>query len=389
MRRVALLIESSRSYGRGLLRGIAQYVRTHENWSLRHQELSIDASPPLWLRDWDGNGILARIETLKMADVIRSLGIPTVDLRSSHKVAGIPRVDTNDRAVVRLAVDHLRDRGFRRFAFCGFQRTDYSVRRLTFFLERVRGLGLDAEVYESPGARRPTTAGAELRGMLDETGVGRWLCGLEKPVGLMACNDIRAQQVLDACKRADVDVPDEVAVIGVDNDDVICPLCDPPLSSVEPDTERIGYEAASLLESMMNKETHPAGTTLIPPSGVVTRRSTNILPVEDRVAASAYRFIREHACEGISVSDVLQAVSVSRRSLERRLRHHFHRTPLQLIAEFKLQRIKRLLQETDYTLERISRLTGFNYVEHMAVVFKHKTGLPPGKYRTRQGAVDH
>jgi LacI family transcriptional regulator len=228
IRRVALLIESSRSYGRGLLRGIAQYVRTHETWSLRHQELSMDANAPLWLRDWDGDGILARIESRKTADIIRTLGIPTVDLRSSHEFPGIPRVDTNDHEVVRLAVEHLHDCGFRRFAFCGFRGANYSVKRLALFQDCVRELGQHAEFYESPGLRRSTTTGAEVKGMLDESGVARWIQGLKKPVGLMACNDIRAQQVLEVCKRSEVAVPDEVAVVGVDNDDVICPLCDTP-----------------------------------------------------------------------------------------------------------------------------------------------------------------
>ncbi len=387
MKHVALLIESSRSYGRGLLEGVAAYVRVHGRWSLRHQEMSIDANPPGWLHDWKGDGILARIETDRMVETIRDLGIPTVDLRCWKKIDGVPRIDTDNEATVRLAVDHLRDRGLRRFAFCGFAGADYSVQRLTFLRKYLDTLGFELEAYESKGPRKLTTMGAELKGMLDEAGVTAWLHELEKPVGLLASNDIRARQVLQCCQDAGIGVPDDVAVVGVDNDDVICSLCYPNLTSIEPDAQKIGHEAASLLDGMMDGADPPADTILIPPKRVIVRGSTDVVAIEDRTTAAAYRYLREHACEGISVEDVVQSVPLARRSLERRMRKHFGRTPAELIAEIRLARIKQLLEETDFPLKKIAALTGFSHDEHMAVFFRRQMGEPPGQYRKSWQAV--
>ena len=392
MRHIALLIESSRSYGRGLLSGVATYIRAHGGWSVRHQEMSINASTPRWLRDWQGDGILARIETPAMVKTIGELGIPTVDLRCWNKIQGVPRIDTDDHATVALSVDHLRDRGFRRFAYCGFAEIDYSVRRLRIFRDYLNRFGIQPSVYESRGSLNPTTTGAELRGMLDASGVTRWLKQLEKPVGLLASNDIRAQHVLQCCLDAEIAVPDDVAVVGVDNDDVICPLCLPGLSSVEPDTQAIGYQAAALLDDMMNGGAAPKKKILVAPKRVVVRRSSDVVPVEDRSIATAYRYLREHACDGISVEDVLQTAAMSRRTLERRMQKYFGRSPAELIAEIRLARIKQLLEETNFPLRKIARLTGYVHQEHMAMFFRKQVGLPPGKYREScqltRGAVD-
>jgi LacI family transcriptional regulator len=387
MKQVALLIESSRSYGRGLLEGVAAYVRTHRRWSLRHQEISINADPPDWLFDWQGDGILARIETEEMVAAIRTVGIPTVDVRSSKKLAGVPRITIDDQSVVQLALDHLRERGVRRFAFCGFAGADYSVRRLRIFRDLLAADGFEPEVYESRGPVDSSTMEAELKGMLDSAGVTHWLRKFEKPVGLLASNDIRAQQVLQCCEDAGIAVPDDIAVVGVDNDEVICSLCQPNLSSIELNTQKIGYDAAAMLEHMMAGGASPAELTLVPPKQVIVRGSTDVVAIEDRTTAAAYRYLRDHACESISVDDVVRQVPLSRRSLERRIRQHFGRSPAELIAEIRLARIKQLLEETDFPLKKISGLTGFFHDEHMAVFFRKHVGHPPGQYRKKWRAV--
>ncbi|MFH5804333.1 hypothetical protein ACG2DA_09785, partial [Alienimonas sp. DA493] len=148
---VALLIESSRSYGRELLKGVARYARTQANWSLLHQEMSIDDTPPDWLEASSVRGVIARVDDHSVGR-LRALGVPVVDVRCRHAFVGIPRIDTDDRAVARLAFDHLRDRGFERFAFCGYEATHYSIRRLRFFRGFVRDGGFPLSVYESPRA---------------------------------------------------------------------------------------------------------------------------------------------------------------------------------------------------------------------------------------------
>jgi LacI family transcriptional regulator len=197
----------------------------------------------------------------------------------------------------------------------------------------------------------------------------------------MACNDIRGQQVLTACRAIGVAVPDEVAVLGVDNDEVLCDLADPPLSSIIPDTHRIGYEAASRLERMMNGEPSREPTTVIPPLGVVTRRSTDVLAVDDRALSSAARFIREHACERITVTDVLAGIPLSRSVFERRFLKVFGRTPKAEILRTQLDRVMQLLAETDLPLKQVASRTGFEYPEYMSTAFKKRTGLTPGQYR--------
>lgn len=386
MKHVALLIESSRSYGRGLLEGIAAYVRIGRRWSLRHQEMSFDAATPAWLHDWKGDGILARIESTEMATTIQELGIPTVDLRCWKGVPGVPQINTDDEAVVRMAIEHLRHQGLNSFAFCGFEGADYSVRRLGWFRELL-GSDESAAVYESRGSRHPGTIGQESKGMLDTEGVTRWLQLLEKPVGLIACNDIRAQQILQCCEDAGIAVPDDIAVIGVDNDEVICGLCHPNLSSVDPNTRQIGYDAAALLDQMMEGGGVPAEEVVVPPSRVIVRGSTDVIAIEDRTVAAAYRFLREHACEGISVEDVVRIVPLSRRSLERRMRQYFGRSPSELIAELRVARIKQLLEGTDFPLKKIAWLAGFTHDEHMAVFFRRQVGEPPGKYRKSWRAI--
>ena len=380
-RRVALLIESSRSYGRGVLRGIARYAHSQGTWALRHHEMMIDADPPDWLKRWDGDGVIARIESEKMVRVIRRLKIPIVDVRCRRNLRGVPRVETDDRKVVQLAIDHLRERGLRQFAFCGFSKTNYSTNRLQFMREILSEEDLQPLVYESPSAGAGNTPGAELSGMLDQKGVVQWLRELPTPCGMLASNDIRAQQVMEACRSAGMRVPDQIALIGVDNDDVICPLCDPPLSSVEPDTEGVGYTAASLLDAMMRGERISCEPTYVPPLRVVCRRSTEMTTIDDPEVAQAYYYVRDSVSNGINVVDLVRAVGISRRALERRMAKELRMTPHQLIASFRLKRLQELLQDTNLPMHQVAALAGFDYTENMHLFFRRHTGTTPGRYR--------
>ncbi len=172
-----------------------------------------------------------------------------------------------------------------------------------------------------------------------------------------------------------------MAVLGVDNDEILCDLAEPPLSSVVPNTRRIGYEAAAMLTRLMAGEPAPPGAILIEPLAVVTRQSTDILAVGDRDVATAIRYIREHACEGISVNDVLAEVPLSRSVLERRFTRILGHSPKEEISRVRLRRIKQLLAETDLQLARIASMTGFEHSEYLSVMFKSKTGETPGEYR--------
>lgn len=381
-RKVALLVETSRSYGRDLLRGIANFARQRSDWSLLHQEMTIDVLLPEWMKQSAVHGVIARVDT-RTIDPLCQLGIPIVDVRCSQSFIGIPQVETNDRYVAELAFEHLWDRGFRRFAFCGFQFAHFSEVRLRFFRELVADAGCPLSVYDTPGKCDATLSSIEQSGAIDVEVMSTWLTSLAPPTGMLVCNDIRGQQVLNACRGLNLAVPDDIGVIGVDNDDTICPLSDPPLSSIRPDAERVGYRAAEILDAMMNGKPALTSVEYIPPTAVVQRMSTQVIAVEDRELARVCRFIREHACDGIDVSDVAGFTSLSRRQLERRFRSELNRTPHEEITAAQITRVKQLLRETDMTLEQIAPLGGYSHKERLIAVFKREIGETPGEYRRR------
>jgi LacI family transcriptional regulator len=278
----------------------------------------------------------------------------------------------------------LRERGFHHFAYCGFNGADYSDIRRDQFAQRAADAGLRCHVFVDPHQPlEDTTLKHEETGLTDGEAVAQWIKTLPKPIGLMACNDIRGQQVLNACRAVGVAVPDEVAVIGIDNDEVLCELSDPPLSSVVPNTERIGYAAAALLDHMMAGKKAPKQPLVIGPLGIVTRRSTDVLAIEDRHIASAVRFIRERACDGVDVGDLLRAVPLSRSTLERRFFKVLNRSPKEEILRVRMNRAKQLLAETDFPLSWIAEKLGLEHSEYLSVIFKKRTGMTPANFRER------
>ncbi len=387
--RVALLVESSRAYGRGALLGIAKYVRDHNPWSIFFQELSFCDDLPAWLNHWNGKGIISRLENRNLNEFIRKHRIPAVFLKNTEPEMSMPSVLTDNAASARLAFEHLQDRGFRHFGFCGFNGADYSDERRDSFVQSVEQSGLRCHIFGVADNRhQSSTAQYEEIGLEDGDLVERWLRELPKPIGLMACNDMRGQQVLNACRTTGVVVPDEVAVIGVDNEELLCELSDPPLSSVVPNTEKVGYEAAMLLDEMMQGKKPLPHRYFIQPKGVVTRRSTEVLAIEDRQIAAAARFIREHTCDGIDVGDVVRLTGWSRSTLERRYEKVTGHSPKYDILRFRLNRAKQLLVETDFSLAYIAEKIGFTHTEYFNRIFKKKMGMTPAQFRKQSSAED-
>lgn len=386
--KIALLIESSRAYGRGLLRGVASYLHTHQHWSVYVQSRSPEDAVPPWLDGWEGDGIIARVESREMEAVLLRTGLPCVDVRGAFDL-DMPLVETNEHSTCRLAFEHLSGCGFRHFAFCGFEGANYSERRLRYFRELVEAAGNSFASYQSPLPRRP---GAELMlssreqlALLSTDSLAGWLQGLPKPVGLFACNDVCGQQVLNACRELDVAVPEQIAVLGVDNDTVHCELAEPPLSSIQLNAKQIGSVAASLLDDMIEGRVSPPAKTFIDAAGVVVRQSTDIIAVDDPVVAKALRFIRQNAHLSISVEDVVGAAGVSRRQLERRFHQTLDRTPNDEIQRVRLRRVKRLLVTTELSLNDIAGKVGFEYPEYLSTVFKKAVGKSPMAFRKSAG----
>lgn len=374
IRRVALLVETSNSYARGILRGVIDYAREHGGWSVYLGEHSRGDEPPAWLARWDGDGVIARIENARIARAVIRCGRPAVDVSAARLLPDLPWVETDDQAIALSAAEHLLERGLRRFAFFADSRFNWSKWRCEHFVSNVRERGCECAVYT---ATRDSGRDWER----EENDLAAWLKALPKPVGVMACYDIGGRQVLDACRRAGVAVPDEVAVVGVDNDGLLCELSDPPLSSVEPDTRQTGYRAGELLDRLMRGKPVPTLSHRIPPVGVVTRQSSDTMAVADRDVAEAVRYIREHACSGISVKDVLQRVPLSRRALETRFVKAVGRTPHAEVERVRLERAKHLLTVTDLPVYEVARRTGFRYQEYLSVAFRRYTGKAPTQYR--------
>jgi len=369
---VALLIETTRSYGRNVMRGIGAYARIHGPW-LFHlpSEVPVRGIP---LKDeWDGDGIIAQPRQDKaFLKQLAESGKAVVSLSGPPGSGGLHAVRANQEAVAELAIAHFRDRGFTRFAYCGVPNELLWPPTGEIFKRWADKAGYPCNVYQSGFEHDSRT--------LRLNHMAQWLRGLEKPVGMLAAHDLRAREVLDACRLAGVHVPEEVAVLGVNDDELICEMANPPLSSVIHNARRIGYEAAAMLDRLMAHKKIVADI-VVDPIGVQTRQSTDLLAIEDPEVASAVRFIREHACEGIRVDDVLDQVPLSRRALEKRFHKAVGRPPHMEIRRAQLERVKQLLVTSDYKLERIAELTGFSSAQYLAGLFHRVMKMTPGAWR--------
>lgn len=369
-RRVALLIETSNAYARGLLRGIYAHIREHGSWSTFFPEQSRGDLPPGSLDKWGVEGIIARIENPGIAQAVARLGVPVVDVSASRSMGGIPWVETDDEAVARFAVDHLMERGFRSFGFCGDDRFAWSRLRCEAMRRQLAEAGIGMHEY-----------GGNSRSIHDERRLAAWVRQLPKPVGVLACYDIRGRQLIEVCQRDHVAVPEQVAVLGVDNDDLVCNLSATPLSSIVPNATGTGYLAASLLSQWLAGREVEAKAHLLKPLGIVTRQSTDSFAIDDDDLVRAARFIRENACSGISVDDILRVVPLTRRVLEARFRKQFGHTPHEAILQARLRRAQELLKETGLPLATIAHRAGFTHPEYFSVAFKRVHAITPGEYR--------
>lgn len=373
-RRVALLIESSNAYGRGLLAGIYDHSSVSEHWVTFLPEHGRGAPPLESLRAWRGDGIIARIENDTIAAVVRKLGLPTIDTSAARLLPELPYVETDDVAIARLAADHLCEIGFRHFAFCGDRRFRWSENRRLAFAAELASRKYELDVFEIPASARPGSHTAE------NERLGRWLKTLPQPVAVFACYDVLARRVIEACHDLAISVPDQIAVLGVDDDELLCRLTTPPLSSIQPDARGAGRLAAEYLDRLLAGQ--PVSPEhLLPPRGVAVRQSTDVVSVADPVVAAAARFIRMNISRGIKVEDVARAGHVSRRKLEQRFVRALARTPHEEIVRTQWRLVEDLLQHTELKLVAIARRCGFKHPEYMTAAFTKRYGCSPTEWR--------
>jgi LacI family transcriptional regulator len=390
--KVALLIESSRKFGRDVLSGIAKYIHVHGPWSCYIEERELHDGIPDWLKHVSINGIIARIDSQRTANELLSLGRPVIDVRASVRFKQIPAFVTDPRAVMQMAADFFLQAGFRHFAFCGYQGIPFSDERGAALADYLATHGYTTHLFSPP--RRSLTAGkgganppltllqaVEQRGLENEKAAAAWLINLPHPLALVACNDICAQQVLNACREHGVNVPGEVAVMGVDDDEVLCTISEPPLSSIKPDAARLGAEAAALLDAMMKGKRVNPGLVQIPPLCIVERASTDVVAIEDPVTVQALRFIRTHVTEGVNVKDVLRHVGCSRTDLGVRFRHWLKTSVRTEIVRLRLDRACSLLRQTNLSLAQIARQSGFRDAPSFCRLFRQRLRKTPTQYR--------
>jgi len=378
-RQIAILIETSSAYGRGLLRGVSRFLRDESHWS-------VDFSPhglhevPEWLATWRGDGILARIESRRIAETVARLGVPCIDLRGTLGDLQFPPFGADNRSVANAAFQHFRERGLTNFGFYGAprDRNRYDDLRSDSFQQAVREGGYGCEVFAHPPARRGRMPWHDYA-----TLIAAWIAELPKPIGILACHDEHGRDLLSACRRAQVAVPDDVAVMGVDNDTCICDLCVPQLTSVDLNTEQIGYEAAVVLDHVLEGSITAPEQRYFQVRGVVNRRSTDTLALDDPHVASAVRMIRTQACNGINVKDILDRVPLSQSTMQRRFKATMGHTIKAEIMRVRIALAKHLLVETELPVKKIARKVGFQQSKYFVQTFHRRVGLTPVAYRTK------
>lgn len=383
--RVALLLETSTEYGRGLLRGIVKYVRLHGPWEFSVAPGHFDQVLPR-PDTWSGDGIIARVRSREIADLIRLKGLPFVAsslAESASLFCGdrFGEIRTGSRAIAMMAVQHLLDQGLRQFAFCGFINCPWSLRRERVFREAVDLAGFPCSTYHIRMANWLQSPSWMKTWEHEQPVLMEWLNSLPKPVGLMACNDSCGCNVLQTCARAGLRVPEDVAVVGVDNDEMMCDVSSPRLSSVALDLEKAGYLAAKLLDDLMAGKKCDRRDVQVEPTHVVARESTDVIAQQDPLVADALRFIRNHAGRPIGVPEVAEQVGVCRRTLERRFSRAVGRSPLKEIARCRVDRAKRLLLETDLPHHRVAAAAGFGGLKALNRTFREIEGISPGRFR--------
>jgi LacI family transcriptional regulator len=370
---IALVFSLEYSFCRGALRGIRAFALAHApDWQFNLISPNETRRLPRMLRSWKPHGAICFAHQ-SLGQMIASLGKPVVNLSNASQDLAIPRVGVDDRAVGRMAAEHFLDRGYKHFGFFGTWNHHFGMERLAGFHGRLLEAGLDCVVAPSAQSSRKYRKPSEERTV-------NWLVGLPKPVAVLAENDAYALELAELCHQRGLRVPEQVALLGVDDTDILCSFGHPPLSSVALPLQRIGFEAAALLRRLLAGEAAPK-TTLLPPVGVTTRHSTDVLAIEDVDVAEAVRFIRENIHEPIGVDHVLRHVTVSRRALERRFRTILNRSPLDEIRRARIALAKELLTGTDLSMPQVAKRCGFLSAERLAVVFHSDVGIPPTAFR--------
>ena len=385
-KKVLLAIETSRSYGRGLLRGIFRYSNLHRTWTLmespflyvqssyfNHNELRTRSNALSYLQNNEVDGVIMRdVRNLKE---VCALKMPVICASHIHEEPGLACIQTNCAGIGKLAANHFLERGFRNFGYCGLDNRFWSHLRREGFQKRIEKSGCEVAIYRQPRLKKDRAWSQEQYFLAD------WLKTLPVPIGIFGCNDERARNVIDACMLAELRIPEDVAVVGVNNDGFTCEMAGEPISSIALNLEQAGYEAAGLLDKMMTDNKRINSKIIVEPNRVVVRHSTDILAVDDDYVREAIKFIRLHIRRPVQITDVAGAVSLSRTMLYEKFKRFLGCSVHQYIKRARIEEIARLLIESEISISEIALAMGFSSEAHIAAYFHKHKGMNPSKYR--------
>ncbi|MBN1854819.1 MAG: XylR family transcriptional regulator [Pirellulales bacterium] len=353
--------------------GVARYAHEHR-W---HVTFDFDEPIP---RRWSGDGVLTLLATRNQFwRQLRIMNVPIVDLAESRPKIPLPRVTMDNAAIARMAVEYFLDNGHRQFAFVYRRHGGVNRRRRFHFQKILAEYGYTGNVLSWQLERRQRADTRQQR----KIWLVRRLAELPKPLAVLA-RDNDAVEVLEACLAAGFTVPDQVAVLGIDNTQTICNCLYISLSSIDPNLERVGYEGAALLDRLIRGEKAPETPIYITPRGIVERSSTDSLATNHPHVAAALKFMCDHAAEPIGMADIVQHVPISRSGLEKAFREHFVRSPIDQLRRIRLEMAKKMLRDTDDKLHRIARNTGFQNAHNLCRLFRKDVGMTPTQYRLAQ-----
>ena len=375
-RTVLIDVNLAYGYGRGIVEGVTQYTRPDKSWHV----LLVPHNPatPEQTVNWGVDlghhldGVIAQIANAQQEAFYQQINLPVINI-SARRPVPLPTVIVDQSAIGRMAADHLLGLGLRHFAFVEAIGLDGDLsQRAQGFQDRIERAGHRCHFLPVTQTWKP--------GRFIER-LGRWVARIPKPCGLMSVNDAYSTQLVTACRVRGIRVPEEVAIIGVDNDTLLCEHTNPPLSSVELPLAKIGFESAGLLDKVMAGEPVTHEPLLLMPAGIIARRSTDILAIKDPHVARMLSFIRKHACEGIRVDDAVAEVPVTRRWAEKRFRTLLGRSPAEEIRRVRIEHAETCLAQTDLSLPEIAFRCGFSTHTRFGIVFRKHTGLTPSAYR--------
>ncbi|MFC0018172.1 AraC family transcriptional regulator [Roseibacillus persicicus] len=366
-KRVGLMVEALHGYGPRILNGLARWVHSHPGWRVSFFDGERSELARM-VATWQGDGIICTISDNDFLEAARSRDIPVVNVAGRFYESYQTSVISDNFACGRLAAEYFLNRGFKNFALAGATEASFSSNRATGYVQALEEHGHRASILQNP--------------LGEEQALADWLKTLPLPCAIFCPSDRRAASVLEAAYLAKLNVPEDLSVLGIGDHKQLCELCTPPLSSVDCDMELRGFEAASLLSRLMAGEERPNEPLLVAPTGVVTRRSSDIYAFEDPDLVKALRYIYENAHKTIKVNDVVAATSISRRSLENRFRHQFHHSLHDEIWRVHFDLAKHLLTTTDLGLQQVAEQSGFRTASGLANLFKQKTGVTPRTYRS-------